>query len=615
MQLAASDAGVMLGLAAPLERELAMRREVHHAQATALKAHRGTKMTAAALTTVGSFLSVSTPPASAGDATRLLRNTFDLPNRAHARDYLQAAVKRRREFDDYLAEPDDAIRVGRTVRCRAGVGELLHHNQVTGDVVVMLDSGLPVGFGSTVDDEGIVTHTGHAKARLRLHVPTLMPDLDEAFARNKQPRTIAARATIREFHLRANYTSPNKKDTRRLRMGYNTYLTERAIYRHNTWDELWRDFRAEEPVVAATIINPDHPTTHPTLFRTAAPWQMVKGKEGSCLCTSCESMSAVKRGQQSVVKVLEGVLRQWEDRSASATAAEESRNRDKAQRDRDVRNLRAIAGVLHHDSKHEMCVAALGSCLPSGDLADAKSACEDGSCGSCGFTKLWSDGLRTQLFDVPHRQDKGKWVLKFKPAVDKAWMEEVFWAEYESQPVREKAANLKELAGDDEEYQTSVSNARECTLVTKSGCVTDFLDVFEASLTKHVPHRICHEVSKAADVMFHRNRRPFMFSKNVDYSENGPIENYKKLQQEHWVSSQYTLLISVYDWLSVSDWNSDTSTLKCGDSVTARGEKAGMPVNPSSYHATVVATLGDGMVSVSSHDGVLETVHRKSPGV
>ena len=613
LQLAATDAGAKLGLEKELEKELSNLRVINGAQVAAMKALRSKKMTAVALTTVGAFLSVSSPPAGQGDAGVILQHGLDLPRNAHTRGYVRESIKRRREFDVFVDEDDAIVRVGRTVRCRAGVGELLHDDKDTGDVVIKMDAtGLAVAFGTSFVSPGVVEKTGRDKARLRLYVPSLLPDIDSVFSRAKQPRTVAARAAVREFHLRANYTSPNKKDTRRLRMGYNSYLTERAIYRHNTWDELWRDFRAEEPVVASTITNTEHPTRHPTLFRTAAPWQMVKGKEESCLCTSCESMSAVKRGQQSVAKVLENVLKQWEDRSASATATEASRLRGKAQRDKDVRNLRSIVQILTPDSKYEMCVAALGSCLPTGDLADAKSACEDGSCVSCGFTKLWSDGLRTQLFDVPYRPEKGKWVHKFKPSIDKDWMAEVFWAEYESQPVREKAANLKELDGDDEEYKTSVSNARECTLVTKSGCVTDFLDVFEASLTAHIPHRICHEVSKAADAMFHRNRRPFMFSKNVDYSENGPIENYRKLQQEHWVSSQYTLLISVYDWLAVDIWDSEVSTLKVGDTVTAHGEKSGLPVNPCSYFATVEAVQGNGMVSISNRRGAVETVLRST---
>ena len=338
---------------------------------------------------------------------------------------------------------------------------------------------------------------------------------------------------------------------------------------------------------------------------------MVFGMEESCLCTHCESMSAVKRGQQPTVKILRDVLHKWEDASGLGAVAETTRGRSSDQKAKDQRNLKRIIAILECDSKYNMCVQALGTCLPSGDLADAKAACESGSCGSCGMTRLWSDGLRTQLFDVPYRSSAGKWVHKPKASIDKEWMSEVFWAEYESKPAREKGEQLLAMGdGEDEEYKSSLSNARECILTSKSGCVTDFLDVMEANLTSHIPYRICHEVSKAADAMFHRNRRPYMFSKNVDYSENGPIENYKKLQQGHWVSSQYTLLISVYDWLSVSEWNSETSPLQRGDSVTAHGEKAGEAIAANSYFATVDSIVDGGKVKIVQDGGEVTVLSR-----
>jgi hypothetical protein len=53
-----------------------------------------------------------------------------------------------------------------------------------------------------------------------------------------------------------------------------------------------------------------------------------------------------------------------------------------------------------------------------------------------------------------------------------------------------------------------------------------------------------------------------------DFAEKATIKNYRLLQSEHEVCIQYTLFISIYQWLCSIAWNSETAHLAIGDEVT-----------------------------------------------
>ena len=59
----------------------------------------------------------------------------------------------------------------------------------------------------------------------------------------------------------------------------------------------------------------------------------------------------------------------------------------------------------------------------------------------------------------------------------------------------------------------------------------------------------------------------------MDYSENGPIENYDKAQSEHWKTEQFTLFMSMCSFLVSDEWNKVNGLLKKCDEVTVDGEK------------------------------------------
>ena len=72
---------------------------------------------------------------------------------------------------------------------------------------------------------------------------------------------------IERFHRSHNATSPNTKDTARLKIGVKQYLTATTIYRFETWQELWNTFQKVEPLIAAKVTNPKKPTDVPKVFR------------------------------------------------------------------------------------------------------------------------------------------------------------------------------------------------------------------------------------------------------------------------------------------------------------------------------------------------------------
>ena len=68
---------------------------------------------------------------------------------------------------------------------------------------------------------------------------------------------------IERFHRSHNATSPNIKDTVKLKIGVKQYLTATAIYGFETWQELWNTFQKVAPVIATKVANPEKLTDVP----------------------------------------------------------------------------------------------------------------------------------------------------------------------------------------------------------------------------------------------------------------------------------------------------------------------------------------------------------------
>ena len=189
-----------------------------------------------------------------------------------------------------------------------------------------------------------------------------------------------------------------------------------------------------------------------------------------------------------------------------------------------------------------MCVGALtcgngGNCLRAnnGDdgpqLENTPSTCEAGACTDCGFKKLWSLGLRRTLYDYA-ASSEGAFDGIMRADCDPVFNSSVYWQSYVKKPRAPSTKELKDKEGDDAEYHVHLKTARDSILETQHGILVNFLDEFEEILTRHVPHRVAHECSKRASRQFNENRRPGDrgMSRDVDFSEDGNIENFNKLQ-------------------------------------------------------------------------------------
>ena len=77
--------------------------------------------------------------------------------------------------------------------------------------------------------------------------------------------------------------------------------------RYELWDQLWSEFQKVEPGIANLIRNPEAKGECPTILRTFAPWEMVKGTNSSCLCLNCEGINACRCGSKTTIKAIEEV--------------------------------------------------------------------------------------------------------------------------------------------------------------------------------------------------------------------------------------------------------------------------------------------------------------------
>ena len=491
---------------------------------------------------------------------------------------------------------------------------------------------------------------GMGGARISRIEPSLMEDWREA-----RVSTIPQeyKDEIDKFHRSHNATSPNTNDIakRRHPLYPRQIETARRIYRMETWVELWAAFRKFAPHVAEKIATPNYPNECPTILRREAPWELVKGTDSGCLCTNCEGTNALCRGKSKACSAIDDIQESLmndddtddeimnhqmdvetplqdndsddeplEDCLDEETAEESLSAMSKENKER----LAKIARILKMNSKREMCEACLQPCLGENGLEDAKPECENGTCVACGFGKLWSRTLRKSLFET-RLTSEGQFETVLRDNLDPKWTETIQWRYYvykEKSTMATVAAEAARQAdairntnpdAEDEDYSNSGSNsARNLVLLTKTGNLIDFLDAFEARMELHIKHRVLVSQEARAKRQFENNKRPFMISRDIDFSENGSIENLRKLQSEHWTSTQYTLFVAVYSFLLSEEWNKTEGSLTVGDEVTVNGELAGETINPDSFWGRVKEKISESEYMIVDFEGGTHNVKREN---
>ena len=123
------------------------------------------------------------------------------------------------------------------------------------------------------------------------------------------------------------------------------------------------------------------------------------------------------------------------------------------------------------------------------------------------------------------------------------------------------------------------------------GTLVDFLDAFEKISGKHALHRNLMSTERRAQIDSKRNVRPLTVKRDIDFSENRNIKNFKALQSQYWGSISYTLFVLIVSWLQAKEWDKEEGTLEKGDEVTVFGEKAGETVDMNSFWGTITDVI------------------------
>jgi len=215
--------------------------------------------------------------------------------------------------------------------------------------------------------------------------------------------------------------------------------------------------------------------------------------------------------------------------------------------------------------------------------------CIEGRCGSCGFKKIWSDGLRKMLVDKDGN---------LKAGVHPVWLKTVQWWRYKT------SAPSNSVSVDD-------SNSEKETLKQhRQGSIIDFIDEFEAHTWKKYPsHRFTLHKTREAVNELHQNAQPGTLRSDRDWSERYTMIDAREIQSQYWHQKQVGLLISISRLLLSSAYVATTGELTSGTEVTVE-----LPSQKTPFFAIVKSGLGSNegsLYEVESLTGDRHTVQRQ----
>jgi hypothetical protein len=117
-------------------------------------------------------------------------------------------------------------------------------------------------------------------------------------------------------------------------------------------------------------------------------------------------------------------------------------------------------------------------------------------------------------------------------------------------------------------------------------------------------------------LQYAQNSRPLTIARDIDFAKNGSIENFDKIQSEHWITNQYTLFMSIVSFLMVNEWNKEEGILEIDAEVTVNGERytgeerRERAIDPTSYWAKVIQHNENHIYMVVNAEGEQRRVHR-----
>ena len=350
------------------------------------------------------------------------------------------------------------------------------------------------------------------------------------------------------------------------------YLVAQTMFILGTLGSLFLSFQAAYPaLIAVGTVGLSY-----SKFKDLRPWNARKCKAESCLCKACENFGLYEKGLKAVMKLLSREL-------SSVYNEEEEEEEVSADPILSDARFKQLQHLNELDRRILKCEAVL--CQHA--YRYGKMACIDrkgyaGTCHQCGFTQIWSKGLRQQVVT-----DSGELHEDQHPV----WLNEVKWQRYHTR------------TGDD---------GKRTLYEDRHGTVIDFLDELEHVYDKFTYHRYILQQTRASNAEFEHNTTPGMLKLDVAFAENLTLPNARAIQSQYWCLQQVTLFICISKMLLMSAWSATTGSLNAGAQVTVElgGVQGGRTV-----WATVISGDGeseDSLYEVEDESGHRHTVQRKS---
>jgi hypothetical protein len=398
-------------------------------------------------------------------------------------------------------------------------------------------------------------------ARLRPAPPSLRPKPRETRC---DEIAEAARPRVEELYDSEGARSPAQRDAVRRRLGVGLYETAQALIVYAKQSALYTLFCQRFPA---------HKISFST-FKKLRPWFVRRAKEESCCCKHCDNFKQQQTTLHSLVDILQPLLEAPSTAEADDNGDRQSPDAPAQIDDAEESEAASWSGKAALEKLLQFCALKSKSEMVKFTLCDGafdgggKQACINGTCPSCGFGKLWSEGLRPHVVD-------GDSVKSSAPV---EFQTEVKWVRIRSSKTQVPGESV-----------TSCYEARRGTIV-------QFLDEFEReSMRKFPQHRFTVQRQKAMDAEFERNRWPGWLQFDVDFAMNGtiPPPQGRSMQSDHWSPMDWTLFVNVVSWLRSDKWVSRVSDLAKGTAVTVEPAEASVPgaTEPAagSYWAEVVS--------------------------
>ena len=340
----------------------------------------------------------------------------------------------------------------------------------------------------------------------------------------------AARHKVEELFDQEGARSPSQRDSVRRRLGVGLYETAQALMVYATSAALYTMFRARYP---------GHKISFAT-FKKLRPWDARCAKEETCCCKQCDNFKQSQKTLRSLITLFERLLHDPPSANADDAPDDDAEESETSCWEGQVL-LTELLTFCAITSKSEMVRSRL--CNGAFDNA-GKKACINCQCDACGFSQLWSKGLRKHIVDANGN------VLQSAPV---EFQSEVKWVRIRSSK------------------KTEPGEAKQPSYEACRGTVVQFLDQFEQDVFRKFPHhRFTVQRQKATAAEFERNRWPGWLQFDVDFAMDGtiPPPQGRSMQADHWVPMSFTLFPNIASWLDTAAWISTSSTLAKGDAVT-----------------------------------------------